>query len=225
MSDNVVPIEGRKRNGSDGRTRGHNNKGPSGISYLEQSAPVFKDPKEYEKWLDGKPTRRDIIMDMRRVSDGMAYFAAMLEAMQTQHEALLKELLSKGVIDFEEYTRRVRTQQAFKSFLDAINFGVLKDKPYAEKIEGCLQWNAEHPEWQIRGAYVIGLLEFLKLTEENGGLPLIRRAEVASELSIKEEDIFTQEEVDLVIARLNAASASGGTLPATEVTNDSEGSN
>ncbi len=170
------------------------------MTEMEKNAPVFNSPKEYQQWLDGKPTRREVIADVKKLQEWSAYISARLEQVTEPLEALKTLLVKRGVISFEEYTAQATLQLNFKRVLDAINF--TPHFAMTEKIQMARSWNEEHPEIKIVGAYIRGLKDFLK--DPASGLTLMERAEHASELGIGEETVLTEVELSELAAQLAA---------------------
>lgn len=192
---NVIPMNrggGASRAGSDVATP---------TTEMEKNAPVFSTLREREQWLDGKPTRREVIADVKKLQEWAGYISARLEQVTEPLEALKRLLVKRGVISQEEFAAEATLQLNFKRLLDSINF--TPNLPMPEKIQLVQSWNGEHPEMRIRGAYVRGLKEHL--LDPKSGLSLQERAEIASEVGFKEEDVLSEGEMVELAAQLAEA--------------------
>lgn len=160
-------------------------------SSIEANAPEFKTPREYHQWLQGKVTRKEVIEDFDKLRQGIFSTVALAEATRAMHEGLLRYLTTRGIIDMQDYAKHAKAQLEFKEFLDALNSS--PETPMREKADLCVSWNTDHPEIHVSGNYVRGLAKYLKENPE--GLDLVTRAGYVSDLHMKEEQIFTEEEL------------------------------
>ena len=197
--DNVVPMN-----------RGGKPPAPGGVpanpfsatqTEMERNAPVFKSREEYETWLGGKPTRRDVVQDVRKLWGAISHFYSVLESNTEAVEAMKKTLVQSGAIDPKVYGEYLTLQLNFKRLLDSINF--VPNRPMPEKIQMVRGWNDEHKDMMIRGDYVKGLREFL--ADSTSGFTLMERAETASEVGIKEEEVLTEAELEELAKQLSEA--------------------
>lgn len=179
---------------------------------MEKNAPVFATEKEFHQWLEGKPTRREVIADVKKLWGAMGHMFAMMEQ-YTEESIVVREILrDKGIIDPRTFQEAVTIQLNFKKLLDSMNFA--QGMPMEMKVDQALSWNTEHPEKKIRGDFIKGLRDQLK--DPASGWTLLRRAEIASELLIPEEEIMTPEELEKLAEELMAASVVAE-VPAPEV--------
>lgn len=168
-------------------------------SMLEQNAPTFGSPEEYNHWLDGQAKRREVTNDFRRLGNGLALLSSLNGQTDCKIEALIRVLVEKGVLDLAAYKKMVETQLEFKQVLDTVNF-LMKDQSMKDKVGLVLQWNEEHPDHYIHAGYLnpIGFVPWLKNNPD--GLDFETRYAMAVSTHIEVEKLFTAEELSAYAA-------------------------
>lgn len=151
MSDDNVVILG-SRNGNAGKPRSGNDR-VAGKTLMEQNAPNFTKPEEFEAWLDGKASRREIREDILRIHNNLVVIHGMAERTANNLESILRVLSEREmitgvelvkdevdtlndslsiakstVLDYEEYEQHCKLQLRFKATLDHINHFAPNDK-------------------------------------------------------------------------------------------------
>jgi len=161
-------------------------------SLLEQGAPVFRTPEEYQKWLAGDVKRRDVVADFKRLGNGIGLLSHFNGELDSKFEALVRELVTGGFLDMEKYKKTANTQLQFKQVLDTVNF-MMKEVPLRDRVTLVLQWNEEHSDHYIYGGYVTGLVYWLKKNPDN--VDIVTRYTIATGTHLDVEQLFTPEEL------------------------------
>jgi hypothetical protein len=174
-----------------------------------QNAPRFRTPQEFQKWLNGTVTRRELSDDFKRLSNGLGQMFSMLSVTDAKLQILVEHFARRGELNIEEYEKAVEVQLQFKHVLDTVNFA-MKDIPMQDRIGLVLHWNEEHPDKYVRGEDVRGLAEWLKDTKS---ADIVTRFEIAQSVHFDVDLFFTEEEKKAVAEAVAAAAAAAAQAP------------
>lgn len=134
---------------------------------MESSQPNFTNDRDAAKWYEGKPTRMEVINEVKRMSESItanmnveftkigSTFGQLIGMVRTQGlelEALVVSL-DKAAPGFREgYVKEFKRQSEFVMFLEEFSqHGAHAEKPIKEKLDMVRAWNAQEDAVQVYG--------------------------------------------------------------------------
>ena len=134
---------------------------------IENAQPNFTNDRDAAKWYEGKPTRTEVINEVKRISElvkdsvnvefvkigqTLSQLIGMIRTQGLELEALV-ESLDKAAPGFREgYIKEFRRQSEFSMFLEEFtDQGQHSSKPIREKLDMVRAWNAREDVVQVYG--------------------------------------------------------------------------
>ena len=134
---------------------------------MQDNQPNFNSDREAAQWFEGKPTRREVLTETKRMSDvvqaavnnefakvgnTLGQIVGMIRTQGLELEALVVSLDNAAPGFREGYLKEFRRQSEFVMFLeDFAKEGQHAEKPIKEKIDMVRAWNVREDVVKVYG--------------------------------------------------------------------------